>query len=102
MLKNTPLAAPIPGAGTPPDTQNLTREQAIALAGADAVDRVERAQVGFTHKQLMDGGLVEFAADVDVDGAILTAYYYQPRADVDAVQNLDELDWHVARFALTF
>ena len=100
MLENTPLAAPVPGADTPPDLQKLTRKLAVELAGADAVDRVERAQVEFTSRQL--DGLVEFAADVDVDGAILTAYYYQSRADVDAVQNLDELSWHVARFALTF
>ena len=79
----------------------MTREQAVAAVGEDAVNNVERENCDFTNRVQCDGDTrVEFAASVrceDTEGNAVTlrAYYYQEKADVDAVDNLDELDWKI-------
>lgn len=74
----------------------LTRAQAIALVGIDAVTTVERANVDFTHR-VTDGtanhGGVEFSASVDVGDQLLTMYVFAAKDAVDAVEQLDELNW---------
>lgn len=82
----------------------MTREQAVAMVGEVAVDKVERENCDFTNRVQCDGDTrTEFAASVrceDREGnkVTLVAYYYQEQADVDAVENLDELNWEIAGY----
>jgi len=78
--------------------QTLTRDQAIAQCGIASVDLVEIANPDFSHREIDD--LLEFTASVQCCGQTLTAYYYQDRRDVDAVQNLDELRWDIAHYSV--
>lgn len=79
----------------------MTREQAVAAVGEDAVNNVERENCDFTNRVQCDGDTrVEFAASVrcdDTEGNAVTlrAYYYQEQADVNAVDSLDELEWEI-------
>ena len=73
---------------------NLTREQAVAQVGEQAVAEVDRANCDFTNR-VMDSGMVEFSASVKVGDDTLTAYYYQAQADVDAAAELDQLGWTI-------
>lgn len=82
----------------------MNREQAVAMVGEVAVDKVERENCDFTNRVQTDGdSRTEFSASVrceDKDGneVTLVAYYYQEQADVDAVENLDELNWEIAGY----
>jgi hypothetical protein len=76
----------------------LTRNQAIELCGLEAVGRVERANADFSHREIDD--LIEFTASVPCGAETLTAYYYQDRRDVDAVENLDELRWEILHYSV--
>lgn len=78
--------------------QTLTRKQAIDLCGLEAVNRVESASPDFSHRELED--TIEFTASVSCGDETLTAYYYQDRRDVDAVDNLDELSWTVMHYTV--
>lgn len=83
---------------------NLSREQAIAIVGEDAVEKVEQENCDFTGRVGYNGSCqgdaeVEFSASVgaeDKEGndVHLVAYYYQ---DADAVDEneLDCLDWKI-------
>ncbi len=73
---------------------NLTREQAVAAVGEEAVAKVEAENCDFTNR-VMDGGWVEFAASVKVGDDTLTAYYYQTQEAVDAVEDLGSLTWEI-------
>lgn len=79
----------------------MTREQAVAMVGEVAVDKVDRENCDFTNRVQCDGDTrTEFSASVrceDREGneVTLVAYYYQEQADVDAVENLDELNWGI-------
>jgi hypothetical protein len=79
---------------------NLTREEAIKLAGIKVVEKVEAENCDFTNRLQTDGDTdVEFAASVNFthpDGlsAILTAYYYQDEDEVD-VDDLGDLKWEI-------
>ena len=82
----------------------MNREQAVAMVGEVAVDKVERENCDFTNHVQCDGDTrTEFAASVrceDREGndVTLVAYYYQEQADVDAVENLDELNWEISGY----
>ena len=82
----------------------MNREQAVAMVGEVAVDKVERENCDFTNRVQCDGDTrTEFAARVrceDREGndVTLVAYYYQEQADVDAVENLDELNWEISGY----
>jgi hypothetical protein len=78
--------------------QTLTRKQAIDLCGIEAVDRVDSANADFSGRELED--TIEFTASVSCGDDTLTAYYYQDRRDVDAVENLDELSWTVMHYTV--
>ena len=78
--------------------QTLTRNQAIAQCGIDAVNRVDSESPDFSHRELED--IIEFTASVPCGNDTLIAYYYQDRRDVDAVENLDELRWEIAHYAV--
>ncbi len=79
----------------------MTREQAVAAVGEDAVNNVERENCDFTNRVQYDGDTrVEFAASVrceDTEGNAVTllAYYYQEQSDVNAVDSPDELKWEI-------
>lgn len=73
---------------------NLTREQAVAQVGEEAVAKVDAENCDFTNR-VMDGGWVEFSASVKVGDETLTAYYYQTQAAVDAAEDLGNLTWEV-------
>ena len=79
---------------------NLTREQAIGIAGIDAVEALDRENCDYTNRVQTDGDTsVEFSASVDYHdraydcGAVLTAYYYQEQEDLDGVEDLSLLNW---------
>ena len=80
---------------------NLSREQAIEMAGLELVKKVESTNCDFTNRIQTDGDTaVEFSASInfiDQDGChrTLTAYYYQDPADLDAVDDLGSLDWEI-------
>lgn len=80
---------------------NLTREETIAIVGEDAVNKVDATNCHFTSRLQTDGDTrVEFSASIrcqDTDGndCTLVAYYYQERDAVEAVAELDELNWTV-------
>ena len=76
----------------------LTRKQAIDLCGLEAVNRVESANADFSGRELED--TIEFTASVQCGDDTLTAYYYQDRRDVDAVENLDDLSWTVMHYTV--
>ena len=82
----------------------MNREQAVEMVGEVAVDKVERENCDFTNRVQCDGDTrTEFAASVrceDREGndVTLVAYYYQEQADVDAVENLDELNWEISGY----
>ncbi len=82
----------------------LSREQAINQVGLAAVEAVEAENCDFTNRVQCDGdSRIEFSASVDAtdqDGSSVTlvAYYYQEESDVDAVEQLDLLDWEVFGF----
>jgi hypothetical protein len=82
---------------------NLTREQAIEIAGQEAVDAVERENCEPTSRCQTDGDTaVEFAASITCthrDGApaTLTAYYYQTPEALATCDGDDysRLDWEI-------
>lgn len=82
----------------------MNREQAVAMVGEVAVDKVERENCEFTNRVQCDGDTrAEFAASVrceDREGneVTLVAYYYQEQAEVDAVENLGELNWEISGY----
>lgn len=82
----------------------LTREEAVAIVGEQAVQRVENAQCEFTNRvQTGSDKVVEFSAGVkcpDKTGeeVHLSVYYYYLQSEVDAVENLDQLDWKPAGY----
>lgn len=76
---------------------NLTREQAVAQVGEEAVAQVERENCDFTNR-VMDGGWVEFSASVKVGDETLLAYYYQTQEAIDAAEDLGNLAWKVEAF----
>jgi len=80
----------------------LTREQAVAVVGEDAVRKVEAENCDFTGRLMPHGfeDTVEFSASVrstDRDGedVVLRAYYYQDAASVDEAEELGQLDWTI-------
>lgn len=84
---------------------NLTREQAVALVGEDAVSKVEKINCEPTSRLQCDGDTdVEFAASVravsnetGVDVHV-TAYYYQAAEAVTDCDDLSNLDWEIEGF----
>lgn len=85
---------------------NLTRPEAVATVGEQAVNAVERENCDFTNRVLPDNDTrVEFAASVqctDASGVdcTLVAYYYQEQADIDGVEGLDALQWDIAGYEI--
>lgn len=89
----------------------LTREQAVAIVGADAVDRVDREHCEPTNYVGVQGAgagddVTEWAASVRAaDGGravTLTAYYYTSTADDEAMYAADGdgsvIDWQIAGY----
>ncbi len=84
---------------------NLTRDQAIAEVGIEAVDMVDSANCDFTNRVQTDGDEgIEFSATVsttDREGydIRLVAFYYQAQADLDAAgDDLSNCDWAVSGY----
>jgi hypothetical protein len=80
----------------------INREQAIAVAGIEAVEKVESENCDFTNRvdSVLDlEGVIEFTASVrffDKDGyeRTLTMYYYPDAAQVtDCDGDLGRVDW---------
>jgi hypothetical protein len=78
----------------------LTRDEAIEIAGIDAVEKLDSKNCDFTNRVQTDGDTaVEFSAAVgyydrqyECDG-MLIAYYYQEQDELDKVEDLSLLDW---------
>jgi len=90
---------------------NLTREQAIAEVGVNAVVALDALHPVETGRVQCDGDTdVEFEAriksrDRHGDGVTLSAWYYQPASRLtqgspDAVDSLDELDWTIDGYSI--
>lgn len=84
---------------------NLTREQAIAMVGIEAVESVDRGSCDYTNRVGYNGvcqndSEVEFSfsvSAVDEDGyeVSLVAFYYQDADDVASCDDLSDLDWDI-------
>lgn len=84
---------------------NMTREQAIALVGEQAVLSAESKNCEPTGRLQCDGDdRVEFNSSVnceDADGndAVVTAYYYVTQEDLDnAGDDLSSIEWAIAGY----
>lgn len=80
----------------------LNRDQAIAAAGIETVNAVEKANCDFTNRVDADldlQGVVEFSASVkfvDASGIQrnLTVYYYPKKSEIDDCDgDLGSVDW---------
>lgn len=90
--------------------RSLSRAEAVALLGAEAVDKVERENCEHTNRVSADldcANEAEFSASVslpgdeDWDGICLTAYYYQDKDVAAETEDLGGLDWEVRHFRLS-
>lgn len=84
----------------------MTRDEAIALVGLEAVESVEGENCDFTNR-VTNGtewdGFCEFSASVRLhddpnDREQLIAYYYQKNEDVDATEDLGSLNWEIDHY----
>lgn len=67
---------------------DLSREQAIIIAGKDIVENVERRPPEFTYRTLENNEKwIEFSARVFFSGCYVAVYYYQFE------DNLDDVDY---------
>jgi hypothetical protein len=82
----------------------LSREDAIRLAGIDAVNRLDNENCDYTNRIQTDGDTaVEFSASVKFtdpeyageNNSTLVAYYYQEEKDLEGVEDLSDLDWTI-------
>ena len=81
---------------------NLTREQAIAIVGEQAVKKVDGKSCDYTCRLMGDNDdRAEFSASVcckDKDGneCVVTAYYYPTQQELDgAGDDLSNVDWEI-------
>ena len=86
---------------------NLTREQAVAIAGEQLVTKVESKNCQPTGRLMTDNSdLVEFLASVNFDDAdgndrVLTAYYYPTQEQLDnAGDDLSNVDWVIEGYEI--
>jgi hypothetical protein len=84
---------------------NLTRDEVISRVGLATVSALDAENCDFTNRVQTDGDTrVEFSASVDAvsddEDVKLVAYYYQEQADVDACQELDQLDWAIQGYEI--
>lgn len=80
----------------------LTREEAIAEVGEDAVDFVDNIDCQATDRP-MENNVVEYEACVDLTKSKhdhLTAYYYQDEKDLKNTEDMGNLDWKVHGYIL--
>jgi len=85
-------------------TTQLTRDQAVAIAGEAALSRAEGANCDYTGTCRNDG-LTEFAAHaqgLDQDGVAITVsvYYYQDEQAAKDAESLDSLDWEIDHYRI--
>jgi hypothetical protein len=87
----------------------LTRDQAIAVVGIDAVNDVDAKSCDFTSRVQTDGDTdIEFSAGVEAidivsgEQVTLIAYYYQDRDALDAVEQLDDLSWEIEGYEFNY
>ena len=85
--------------------KRLNRNEAIKLAGVNAVEKAEGSQVEFTNRVSADldcDGLVEFSStesvEIEVDGETknLTMYVYVSKEELAECQELDMINWDKA------
>lgn len=80
---------------------NLTKEEAIEIAGTELVELVEYENCECTNS-VTDGteyhGFTLFSADVENETHRLTAYYVVDTDEVNAVENLDEINWEIDHY----
>ena len=76
----------------------LTREAAMTLCGAEAVNNVNELKPDFARRDY--GDRVCFIACVTTNNRVLIAHYYQKRETVNAAQSLDELSWSVDHYSI--
>ena len=83
----------------------VSKEQAIAIVGVEAVNAVARENCDFTGRimDMADDG-VEFSASVsaankDGEDCTLTAYYYPTQGELDgAGDDLSNVNWEIAGY----
>jgi len=84
----------------------LSREEAIAIVGKEAVENVEKENCQFTNRVQTDGDTaVEFMASVpavDREGTpcTLEAYYYQDEEIVNNTEDLSSLEWEIEGYEI--
>ena len=78
---------------------HLTADHVLSVIGTAKFNALCEANCQPTNR-VMDNGEVEFSASINHDGDTVTVYYYQDAADVEACENLDELDWYPIGFSI--
>lgn len=91
------------------NTTNLNREQAIALAGQDAVTRVGKENCEPTNRVGYNGAcqgdqLTEWSATVEIDEETnITAYYYTTNDEDEMAAECDDLsciNWKIDHYSV--
>ncbi len=96
------------------NTGNITREQAIAIVGLAAVEKVEALNCEPTNRVGFNGGcqgnsLTEYSAtvsaeDTDGDSCNLTAYYYLKKDQEDKLAEAEgdgsAIDWVIDHYSI--
>lgn len=88
---------------------NLTRAEAVAIVGAEAVAKAEAANCEPTNRVGYNGAcqgdeLIEWSAsasaqDKDGTACTVTAYYYTSQDEIDAAgDDLSNVDWVIAGY----
>ena len=77
----------------------ISRDDAIKQTSLESVEHVECSSVEFTNR-VTDGthnqGMTEFASSTPFKDGYLTLYIYVNTETLDAVQDLDQIDWDEA------
>ena len=79
----------------------LTKIEAVKIAGTELVEAVEEVNCEHTNS-VTDGteyqGYTLFSADVENDTHRVTAYYVVDTDELNAVENLDEINWEIDHY----
>ena len=83
----------------------MTCDQAIQAGYKEQIEAVSRENADYTGRLMPDPTVVEFSAHhhfkgVDGYDYTITAYYYQDREDLNAIEDgdLGSLDWTAAKY----
>ena len=81
--------------------ENLTKKEAIKIAGSELVEAVEAVNCECTNS-VTDGtewhGYTLFCADLENEAYRVLAYYAVNTDEAKAAESLDEINWEIAYY----